>query len=166
MKNITFFKHSRPPSDVMEAEVDLDIRPFMNVLLILIPFLASVAVYTRISTLEMRLPPNVSTALAAAQSEKPKLKITVVLRSDIIGITYGDAWLDSIPRAGNEYNYAKLRTALEQRRNTIETKNEILVAVKDDIRFQFVVRVMDACREAGFADIGLAGATENPMAAR
>lgn len=166
MKNITFFKHSRPPSDVMEAEVDLDIRPFMNVLLILIPFLASVAVYTRISALEMRLPPNVNTALAAAHTEKPKLKISVILRSDIIGITYGEAWLDSIPRIDGEYDYAKLRTALETHRSSIETKNEILVAVKDEIRFQFVVRVMDACREAGFADIGLAGATEDPMAAR
>jgi len=159
---MSFLKKFTKPSDTMEAEVDLDIRPFMNVLLILIPFLASVAVYTRLSILPMSLPPNVGAGMGAS-AEKPKLKITLVVESAGIKITYGEKLLDSVPKVGDDYNYVLLAEKLKTRQADIEIKNEIIVAVKDNISFKYVVHIMDVCRETGFARMGLAGATENPM---
>lgn len=156
-----FLNKSSRPSAAIESEVDLDIRPFMNVLLILIPFLASVAVYTRLSILELSLPPNVGAGMVNTL-EKPKVKMTIVIDKNAISITYGEKLLETIPNNGDDYNYALLKEKLLSTRESLEIKNEIIVAVKDPITFKYVVHVMDICKENGFEKIGLAAAAENP----
>lgn len=161
MKGLSFLKDFKPPSDVTEAEVDLDIRPFMNVLLILIPFLASVAVYTRLTILEMSLPPNVGSGMSASE-EKPKVKLTVVLGVDAIMITSGELMLDSIRKINDEYDFAGLKEKLLLRREKADVQDEAIVAVNDPIAFKYVVKAMDACRESGFNKVGLAAAAADP----
>ena len=74
MKELSVLKSAFLASEAIEQEVDLDTTPIMNVLIILIPFLASVAVYIQLSVLNMSLPPNVSagldTSAAATAAER------------------------------------------------------------------------------------------------
>ena len=62
MKTIAVGKKGFLPSEAIEAEIDVDVKPIMNVLIILIPFLVSVAVYTNLAVIDMSLPPNVTAA--------------------------------------------------------------------------------------------------------
>jgi biopolymer transport protein ExbD len=162
MKTLSLFTKSFVPSDAIESEIDLDVKPMMNVLIILIPFLVSVAEYTRLAIIDMSLPPNVTSIGGAGQGEKPKLKLTVVVAPSYFSVTLGDAVLDSIARKGPEYPYDTLAARLSTRRLTADVKDEVIIAPRDGIQFKYVVRVMDACRKTGFDKISLASATENP----
>ena len=176
MKSLSITKKSFVPSDALEAEIDIDVKPMMNVLLILIPFLVSVAVYTRLSIVELSLPPNV-TGVSSSQSGKPKLKLTVVVATQFVSITYGEKMLDSLAKtfdkaligshgigiaAGGDYAYEQLLTKLKERRGSVDEKSEVIVAARDSVSFKYVVRVMDACKKAGFEKVSLASATESP----
>jgi len=164
MKTLSLFTKSFVPSDAMEPEIDLDVKPMMNVLIILIPFLVSVAEYTRLAIIDMSLPPNVTAVGGAGQGEKPTLKLTVVVAPSYFCITLGETMLDSIARKGQDYPYDTLSVRLSERRQTAGVKDEVIVAPRDGIRFKYVVRIMDACRKTGFDKISLASATENPFA--
>jgi biopolymer transport protein ExbD len=164
MKTLSLFGKSFVPSDAIEAEIDVDVKPMMNVLIILIPFLVSVAEYTRLAIIDMSLPPNITSVGGAGQGEKPKLKLTVVVTPSYFNITLGETMLDSIARKGpnGDYSYDTLSARLADRRLTAGIKDEVIVAPRDGIQFKYVVRVMDACRKTGFDKISLASATENP----
>jgi biopolymer transport protein ExbD len=164
MKTLSLFTKTFVPSDAIEAEIDLDVKPMMNVLIILIPFLVSVAEYTRLAIIDMSLPPNVTSVAGAGQGEKPKLKLTVIVAPSYFCVTLGETMLDSIARKGPDYSYDSLASRLSTRRLTADVKDEVIVAPRDGIQFKYVVRVMDACKKTGFDKISLASATENPSA--
>jgi biopolymer transport protein ExbD len=163
VKTLSIGKKGFLPSEAVEAEIDIDVKPIMNVLIILIPFLVSLAVYTRLAVIDMSLPPNVTSAAgSAAAGEKPRLKVTVVVAPDYFAVTLGETLLDSIGRQGNDYGYDSLVSRLSARRDQAEVKDEVIVAPRDGIHFKYVVRVMDACKKTGFEKVSLASATENP----
>jgi biopolymer transport protein ExbD len=163
VKTLSVGKKGFLPSEAIEAEIDIDVKPILNVLIILIPFLVSVAVYTNLAVIDMSLPPNVTAAAGAgAANEKPKLKITVVVAQSFCAITLGESLLDSIPRSGDDYAYDTLAARLSARRATADVKDEVIVAARDKIQFKYVVRIMDACKKTGFEKVSLASATENP----
>jgi biopolymer transport protein ExbD len=163
VKTLSVGKKGFLPSEAIEPEIDIDVKPILNVLIILIPFLVSVAVYTNLAVIDMSLPPNVTAAAGAgAANEKPKLKITVVVAPSFCAITLGESLLDSIPRIGGDYPYATLAARLSARRASADVKDEVIVAPRDKIPFKYVVRIMDACKKTGFDKVSLASATENP----
>ncbi len=167
MKTLSVGKKGFLPSEVIEDEIDVDVKPIMNVLIILIPFLVSVAVYTNLAVIDMSLPPNVTAAGASgAAQKKPKLKITVLLAQSYVAVTLGESLLDSIGRVNGDYPYDSLASRLTVRRAAADVKDEVIVAPRDGIHFEYVVRVMDACRKTGFEKVSLASATENPSGGR
>jgi biopolymer transport protein ExbD len=87
--------------------------------------------------------------------------MTVVVTPHYYALTYGDKMLDSIPVTENESSYSVLKERILQRRETVEVHDEALVAVRDKVRFQSMVKVMDICRECGFEKVGVSSATEN-----
>ncbi len=152
-----FFKKSRSPSEAAAEVIDIDVTPVMNVFIILIPFLISMAVFTHLSIIEFSLPPNVGVGLDEAAG-KPKLKLTIVVAKKYLAISHGENLLDSIPVNGNEYE--ELYKKLLARRETADIRDELVVAVADAIPFQQVINVMDRCRDAGFEKVGLSSAPE------
>jgi biopolymer transport protein ExbD len=160
MIKLSFIKN-QPPS-ALEDQCDIDVTPIMSILIILIPFLVSMAVLTHLSILQFGLPPNVGPGMGGG-GEKPKLKLTVVVTENYLGITYGESMLDSIPAAGGVQNFDLFAQKLAARRQAAGSDgNEIVVASRDRIRLKDVVAVMDKCRETGFEKIGLSSATDNP----
>jgi biopolymer transport protein ExbD len=158
MKGLSLSNPTRTPSRAAET-ADIDVTPIMNMFIILIPFLVSMAVFTQMSIIELALPPNVGAGLDQSKG-KPKLKLTVVAARSFLGITLGEEMLDSIPAAGGSHDYETFRTRLTERRRQVDIQDEAIVAVRDPVRFQQVVRVMDNCREAGFVELGLSSAPE------
>ncbi len=159
MKLLSLTKTNKKPSEGID-NLEIDVTPVMNMFVILIPFLVSMAVFTHLSIIKLNLPPNVGLGLNN-KTGKPKLKITVVVASDHILITHGDKILDSIPNENNEYNYSSFLEKLVAHRQDIDLKKEAIIAVKDVVKFKYVVTIMDQCRGAGFEKVGLSHATED-----
>jgi biopolymer transport protein ExbD len=160
MKNGLFFKKTAYPSEAAGDVHELDLTPFMSVFVILLPYLITMVVFTHLAFLRFSLPPNVGAGLGN-MSEKPKLKITVVVAQDFLAITYGETMLDSIASINGEYNVTLFSEKLKQRKAVTDLQDELVVASRDRVRFKHVVKVMDLCRDAGFQKIGLSQATQN-----
>jgi biopolymer transport protein ExbD len=158
--SLTFSKRRKTPSEAAAEVIDIDVTPVMNMFIILIPFLVSMAVFTHLTIIDFSLPPNVGAGLDTSQG-KPKLKITVVVTSGYVAVTHGEKMLDSIPMGTDDYDYDLLYNKLLMRRQEVEIRDEVIVAVQDPIRFKHVVKIMDRCRDAGFDKVGLSSAPEN-----
>lgn len=162
---LSLFKENRVPSDTID-ENDIDIAPVMNMFIILVTFLVSMAVFTHMAILDFTLPPNVNAGLDLSKG-KPKVKITVRLGSDYCGIVMGEKLLDSLPVAkGGDFPFAALAKRLAVRRREAPVQDEVVIASLDGVAFKHVVRVMDICRESGFAKVGLSSATLDPGAGK
>jgi biopolymer transport protein ExbD len=143
------------------AEADVDVVPVMNMFVILIPFLVSMAVFTQVSIIDFSVPSDVGQS-SGRTSGKPKLKLTVLLTESYVGVAEGENLLDSIPVADKRYPFDELGRALAVRRLQSDFPDEIVVAARDGIAFKYVVRAMDISRESGFSKIGISGAPADP----
>ena len=161
---LSLFKENRLPSEALD-ENDIDITPMMNMFIILVTFLVSMAVFTHIAIIDFSLPPNVGAGLDQSQG-KPKLKLTVRLGADFVGIVLGDKLLDSLPVVKEQFPFAELAARLIVRRKETAVQDEIVIASLDEIAFKHLVHVMDLCRETGFTKVGLSSATLNPEAGK
>lgn len=157
------FLSRRPPSEAAGVP-ELDVTPVMNMFVILIPFLVSMAVFTHLSIIEFSLPPNVNASMGQ-QSEKPKPRLTVRIGNDYLGIVMGENLIDSLSVNQMNFPFDSLAFKLKTRKAELDYNDEIIIASTDKVAFKFVVKIMDICRNAGFQKIGLSSATEDPGAA-
>ena len=161
---LSLFKSSKPPSELVDA--DVDVTPVMNVFVILIPFLVSMAVFTHVSIIDFSVPSDMGQGTAESGG-KPKQKLTLLLTESFLGISEGENLLDSIPRLENGlYAFDSLRQTLSARRFQSEFQDEIIVAVRDGVAFKYAVKAMDVSRECGFIKIGISGAAADPSKGR
>jgi biopolymer transport protein ExbD len=160
MSSLSFVKH-KPPSDAA-AEIELDLTPMMSMFLILLPFLVSMAVLTHLTILEFSLPPNVNAGSAGPSTEKPRLKLTMVMTPEYLLVTHGDRLLDSLPNIGGTYDFDRVTTVLVKRKQELSLESELVVASRDQVRLKNIVTLMDKCKAAGFEKIGLSSATADP----
>jgi len=160
MSKLSLFKSTRPPSDV--SEVDVDVTPIMNMFVILIPFLVSMAVFTQVAIIDFSVPSDVGQSRSQS-SDKPKMKLTILLTESYLGVVQGENMLDSLPMLDNgRYPFDSLKTTLSTRRPQSDFPDEIVVSVRDRIAFKYVVQAMDISRESGFTKIGISGAADEP----
>ncbi len=149
----SLFANAKKPSQHAEP-VDLDVTPVMNMFVILIPFLVSMAVFTHYSVLEFSLPPNAG--VDGGGPSRKDLKLTVVLMEKQFELTLGDSLLSTISREQEDKYLKDLEKALAEVRPQLAKQNEVVVAVNDGIQFESVVEVMDSCKKTGFEKVALA----------
>jgi biopolymer transport protein ExbD len=160
MAKLAFVNHKGPSEAA--GDIELDLTPMMSMFLILLPFLVSMAVLTHLTVLEFSLPPNVNTGAAGAGTEKPHLKLTLVMTPEYLLATYGERLLDSIPLSGNQNDFGNIGGLLTGYKKELNLENELVVASNDRVRLKNVVALMDRCKAAGFEKIGLSTATTDP----
>ncbi len=160
MSSPSFIKR-KPPSEAA-AEIELDLTPMMSMFLILLPFLVSMAVLTHLTIIEFSLPPNVNAGSAGPSTEKPRLKLTMVMTPHYLLVTHGDRLLDSLPNIDGSYDFRRVTDVLVRRKQELNLENELVVASRDQVRLKNIVTLMDKCKAAGFEKIGLSSATADP----
>ena len=161
---LSLFQGNRLLSESGENN-EIDIAPVMNMFIVLVTFLISMAVFTHVAIMEFTLPPNVGAGLDQSKG-KPKLRLTVRVGSDYMGIVLGDKLLDSLPVVQGKFPFDALSAKLQMRRKETAVQDEIVIASRDEVAFKQVVHVMDICRETGFSKVGLSSATINPEAGK
>lgn len=155
MNKLSFKTNSNEPSEM--ADVDIDVTPIMNMFIILIPFLVSMAVFTKLAILEFQVPANSGSSLSKGT---PKLKMTMVLNSTSVKITQGADMLDSIGLKDGVVDEKLLKDRLLLLDDKITIKNEAVLAVSDSVEFETIVSVMDICKSSGYEKIGISSSVE------
>ncbi|MDH3612292.1 MAG: biopolymer transporter ExbD [Gammaproteobacteria bacterium] len=123
---------------------ELNITAFMNLMVILVPFLLITAVFSRLAILQLNLPGS-STEPVDPQDQTFQLEVTV--RSDKIEV--GDrnqGRLGVYPNSVDGYNYDALSQKLTVIKKGYPTKTDAAILLESDIPYDVLVQVMDRVR--------------------
>ena len=123
---------------------ELNITAFMNLMVILVPFLLITAVFSRLAVLELNLP----TSQAEQQTpETDEFMLEITVRADAIEV--GDrnqGRLSKFDKADDEYQLKKLGEYLNRIKEKFPTKTDATLLLEPDISYDTVVQVMDVTR--------------------
>lgn len=132
-------------SRIRRHAAELDVTAFINLIVVLVPFLLSTAVFTRLSVIDLSLPAQTS---GVEQLKVDELKLEVVIRPDAIEV--GDkigGLIARLPNTAAGYDTAALAQIVEQLKTRFPLQGNATVLALPDTSYEVLVQVMDAVRE-------------------
>lgn len=137
-------------------EAELDITSFMNLMIVLVPVLLMMMVFTRITVVELTLPGIASTA---SSDEIKQEKLEVLVTPSSLDVFFPQGYLvQSIPAVtssqqesgSSQYDYAALQAVLKQVKQTLLNKGvdkkDITLLLPLDLDYQSIVSLIDTTR--------------------
>lgn len=122
----------------------MNITAFMNLMVILVPFLLITAVFSRLAILELDLPSPSS----EPSEEDPQQRLTIIVREDSITVSNRDGVIKPIPKVAGAYNLQALTDLMVLVKNKIPAETSATLLLEPDIEYDTVIQVMDAVRVA------------------
>jgi biopolymer transport protein ExbD len=124
---------------------ELNITAFMNLMVVLVPFLLMTAVFSHITILDLNLP-----APGAQDQQKPKqppYELRVTIRKNMLVISDNRLGLiKRIPAKGGEHDFALLKQTLKQVKARIPGHTAITILAEQQTSYDDLVRAMDGSR--------------------
>lgn len=129
-----------------QETVELNITAFMNLMVILVPFLLITAVFSRMAILELNLPGSSSEPV---DPQEQTFQLEVIVRQDKIEVGDRNQGLLGIyPNGEGGYDYEALAEKLVQLKERYPTKTDASILLEQEIPYDTLVQVMDTVRVA------------------
>lgn len=125
---------------------ELNITAFLNLMVILVPFLLITAVFSHMTILELNLPPKQDDQ-QQNQDDKKDRNFEVILRHNklVVADTLGGV-IKSIPKVGSSYDMKALSELLIKIKTQFPTKENITILLEPNIPYEALVQAMDTVR--------------------
>ena len=122
----------------------LELTAFINLIVVLVPFLLSTAVFTRLAVMDLALP---APGGALDQIKAGELQLEVVIRRDAyeVGDRVGGL-IQRIEREPAGLSLKALNALMVQIKQRFPNKTEVSVLSEPDTSYEHMVQVMDAVR--------------------
>lgn len=136
---------------------ELEVTAFINLIVVLVPFLLSTAVFSKLSVMELALPAAAAPGLEQLKAED--LQLEIVLRADALEI--GDrigGLIQRIPATAEGPDTAALVALMQSIKTKFPQEVQASVLAEPDTPYQHIVKVMDASRAAEFPEIAVGDA--------
>lgn len=138
-------RHRRPK---MES-TDIDLTPYMNLLVVLAPFLLITAVFTRLAVLEIYLPPPASAELMSTlPSPEEQLVLTISITEKGLVVANGTKIISLVQPTSTGQDLQSLSAVLQQIKARFPGVDNAIILSKPDIPYDVLIQVMDAARVA------------------
>lgn len=124
------------------AAADLDMTTFLNLMVVLVPFLLITAVFSRITIVELTLPSSNS----GEASSEPDFRVEVIVRDEGLEISNGRMVIASIPKQDEEYDLNMLSTLMLSLKRDHPDANAASVLLEPEIEYDHLIQVMDVVR--------------------
>jgi len=136
-----------------QETAELNITAFMNLMVILVPFLLITAVFSRLAILELNLP---GSSTESVDPQEQTFQLEVIVRSDKIEVGDRNQGLLGIyPNLEDgEYDYEALSGKLTELKKRYPGKTDASILLESDIEYNTLVQVMDRVR-VGQDTVGL-----------
>ncbi|MGJ8680613.1 ExbD/TolR family protein [Paraglaciecola sp.] len=131
-----------------KADAELDITSFMNLMIVLVPVLLMMMVFSRITVLELTLPPLLSNA---SPSELENKQLELLVNGEGMNVYYPTGYLlQKINKKEGQHDYALLQQTLKELKQTLlnkgADKEDIVLLLDDQVPYQTIVKLMDTTR--------------------
>jgi len=125
---------------------ELNITAFLNLMVILVPFLLITAVFSHMSILDLNLPPKQANN-PQNDDKKKERNFEVIIRKDklVLADTLGGV-IKSFPKEKGEYNMRGLSKLLVEVKKKFPDKKNITILLEPNIPYEALVHAMDTVR--------------------
>jgi len=124
---------------------ELNITAFMNLMVVLVPFLLMTAVFSHITILDLNLPDP-----SSADSKKPKTppyELRITIRKSSLNLSDNRGGLiKRVKKTNKQHNYAALKEALKQVKARLPKKTTITILAEKNTEYNDLIQVMDTAR--------------------
>ena len=131
---------------------DLNLVPYIDLLTCMVAFLLITAVWFQLARLNVH---QKGQGQAGEDTPPEKVfKLIVLVNGEGFNLV-ADQDQQPIPKKGDSYDFEKLADELKKIKESHADKTDIQVASEDTIKFETLVRTMDAAMSARFPDVSL-----------
>lgn len=132
------FRHKRR---IHEAEIaELNVTPFMNLMIVLVPVLLMSLVFTHTTVIELDFPG----ASSDSSGEVQHLEVSILKQELVIADQRGV--VKRLPMINGEHDFAGLNEAMLRAKQQMPNKRDALILLEPDTQYQSLVFVMDSIR--------------------
>lgn len=136
---------------------ELLLVPYIDLLTCMVAFLLITAVWTQLARLEVQQRGQGEEGV----SDTRQTRVAVLVHDSGFVIVAGENQ-QPLPQARGGYDYAALTERLKKLKSSRQDKTDLQIMSEDGIKFDVLVKTMDAAMSSGFPDVSLldaAGAT-------
>ena len=122
--------------------MELDVTTFLNLMVVLVPFLLITAVFSRIAVVELTLP----SAAGGPSPDATAFRVEVIVREARVEIGDGTSIIARIPNVDDAYDLGTLSdhmVSLKRQHRDVETASVLL---EPHIPYDYLIQVMDVVR--------------------
>jgi len=133
----------------------LEIVAFLNLIVVLVPFLLATTVFTRIAVVELTLP-DAAAAAAVEQLKAEHLQLEIVVRDGALEV--GDrigGLIQRLPAGPHGLDVAGLEALIAQLKQRFPDERHASILAEPQTDYQTLVQVMDVVRARTTADRGV-----------
>jgi biopolymer transport protein ExbD len=131
-----------------KEQLELNMTTFLNLMVVLVPFLLITAVFSRMAVIELNLPSSTSESVASDIGFRPE----VIVRELGLEITNGRQIIATIPKVDGEYDMATLAQYMQSLKEDYSDVDAASVLVEPQIPYDYLIQVMDVVRSVDIPD--------------
>lgn len=121
---------------------EIDVTTFLNLMVVLVPFLLITAVFSRLTIVELNLP---STAGGPSDAQEG-FNLEVIVREAGIELTNGQAVIASIPNKDEAFDLDTLSDYVVELKQQYPDQEAASVLMEAQIPYDYLIQVMDIVR--------------------
>ncbi|MBT8108323.1 MAG: biopolymer transporter ExbD [Gammaproteobacteria bacterium] len=121
---------------------EIDVTTFLNLMVVLVPFLLITAVFSRLTIVELNLP---SSAGGPATGDS-NFRVEVIVREEGMEISNGEMIIATIPKVDEEYDLETLSEMIVELKREYPEHEEASVLMDPLIPYDYLIQVMDIVR--------------------
>lgn len=115
---------------------------FLNLMVVLVPFLLITAVFSRLTIVELNLP----SSAAGATSPGENFQVEVIVREEGIEISNGSSVIATIPKKDEEYDLQTLSDLMIELKKDFPGHDAASVLMEAHIPYDYLIQIMDLVR--------------------
>jgi biopolymer transport protein ExbD len=121
---------------------EIDVTTFLNLMVVLVPFLLITAVFSRLTIVELNLP----SSAGGPSSAEENFRVEVVVREAGIEITNGKSIIAAIPKKEDAYDLETLSDFMVELKQEYPQQDSASVLMEARIPYDYLIQVMDVVR--------------------
>ncbi|HSG97338.1 MAG TPA: biopolymer transporter ExbD [Woeseiaceae bacterium] len=121
---------------------EIDVTTFLNLMVVLVPFLLITAVFSRLTIVELNLP----SAAGGPTVDQDTFRVEVIVREAGVEISNGSATIATIPKVDEEYDLETLSEFIVELKRTYPEHEAASVLMEAQIPYDYLIQVMDIVR--------------------
>ena len=121
---------------------ELDVTTFLNLMVVLVPFLLITAVFSRLTIVELNLPSSAS----GPPTDAENFRMEVIVREAGIEIGNGTSIIATVPNKEGEFDLDTLSDMVVALKNEYPGQESASVLMESHIPYDYLIQVMDIVR--------------------